>query len=58
MAISVHVGVLVTGLFGPIPCGCRTVLKMPVRAGVGASSFGVGAVCRNEFIGYMGEFCL
>jgi hypothetical protein len=58
VAISIRAGVLMNSLFGPIPCGCRTVSKMPVGAGVGAGSFGVGAVCRNELVGYMGECCL
>jgi hypothetical protein len=56
LAISIRTGTLMTGLFGPIPCGCRTVSKMKV--GVGAGGFGVGAVCRYVFTGYIGGYCL
>jgi hypothetical protein len=39
VAISICAGTLITGLFGPILCGCRTVLKIWV--GVGVGGFGV-----------------
>ena len=56
MAISIHVGTLLTGLFGPIPCGCRTISKLPV--GVGAGGFGVGVVGTYVFAGYLGGYWL
>ena len=53
VAISICTGTLMTDLFGPIPCGCRTVSK--TRMDVDVGGFGVGAVCKY---GYIAGYCL
>jgi hypothetical protein len=50
VAISIRAGTLITGLVGPIPCGCQTVSKMPKGAGMGG--FGVEVVGICVFTGY------
>ena len=49
-------GILIMGFVGPILCGCRTISKIRIGAGVGG--FGVELVGTYEFAGYFGAYCL
>jgi hypothetical protein len=53
VATSIHTGTLMTGLFGPIPCRCRTVSK--IQMGVGVGGFGAGFECKYVFVGYIDD---
>ena len=49
-------GILITGFVGPIPCGCQTISKIQIGAGVGG--FGVEVVGTYVFAGYFGVYCI
>jgi hypothetical protein len=56
VSLVIRVGIWMTGFNGPIPHGCVTVSKM--WTGVDVGDFGVGAVCKYVFTGYIGGYCL
>ena len=49
-------GILMMGFVGPIPCGCQTVSKIRIGAGVGG--FRVEVVGTYVFAGYLGAYHL
>jgi hypothetical protein len=48
--VATETGVRITGLFGPIPCGCLTVSKM--RNESEGVDFEMGCICIGLFAGY------